>query len=84
MKKVVLIVCSIAAIALVAKPASTTWDPTPKKHRHGIGMRCPHCGFTWDGVPKSLNAKEASMLRVKMRQFFNHHLRVVHGIIVNT
>ena len=79
MKKFIIAVAAIAAMTVIARPASTHWDPNPQPHRHGIGYRCPYCEQTWGAIPKGLKAWEVRHLLAERRKFVALHMRIRHG-----
>jgi len=81
MKRIMMLALSVLALSCFGKAVSTTWNPSPPRHPHGVGMRCPYCSQTWDAIPKGIKAWEYRHLVSVRRKLFALHLRLCHGII---
>ena len=79
MKKVLIAILSIAALAALGKPASTRWETKPQTHKHGVAFRCPFCGQTWGRNPPNLKAWEARHIEKERRTYINLHMKLRHG-----
>ena len=80
MKRTILAALSVVAISCFGRAVSTAWVPGPHKHPHGVGLRCPYCGQTWDAIPRGLKAWEVRHLVSERRKLYALHLRIRHGV----
>ena len=79
MRKIAAIAVCLVALATLAKPVSTRWEQNPNPHPHGVGRVCPHCGQTWDAIPKGLKAWETRHLKQEGDKLYALHLKLRHG-----
>ena len=79
MKRIMMLALSVLALSCFGKAVSTTWNPNPPKHPHGVGMRCPYCSQTWGAIPTGLKPWELRHLVSERKKFYALHLRVRHG-----
>lgn len=80
MKRVAIILAAVMTVSAFGNAVSTKWEPAPHKHPHGVGLRCPLCGQTWDAIPHGLKAWEVRHL-LKVRSYgYALHMRLRHSM----
>ena len=79
MKHLVMLAAVLLTLCGFGKAVSTTWNPNPPRHPHGIGLRCPYCSQTWTAIPKGLKAWEIRHLVSERKKYYQQHLRMLHG-----
>ena len=82
MKKIIFCFVCLFACIMLAKPASTHWDPNGQRFVHGIGFRCELCSDPFPAIPKGLKAWEVRHLKQVRGQTYALHMRLKHKRIV--